>query len=126
MYFQASDYKGRNFLELNNNNDKPICPTYSKGRAWLKHFDLSNNTMCAHITRLITNHTPIGKYRKRFFPNEPTACSCSCVPLKTRDHIIHDCKRYKQSWNPKQDSLKDILTFLEFNPGTFYFQEDIT
>ena len=40
MYFQASEYKGRNFLELNDNDHQPICPTYSKGGAWLKHFGL--------------------------------------------------------------------------------------
>jgi len=76
MYFQASDYKGKNFLDLNNDNGKTICPTYSKGGAWLRHFSLSN-TMCARVTRFITNHAPIGDY------NESATCSCGHVPLKT-------------------------------------------
>lgn len=67
MYFQASIYKRRNFLNLNNDDGSPICPTYLKGRAWLKYFSFSN-LLCACITRLITNHTPISKYRQRFFP----------------------------------------------------------
>ena len=51
MYFQASNYKKRHFLDLNNDNDKPICPTYSKGGAWLKHFSLSNSpTRCAYTS----------------------------------------------------------------------------
>jgi len=33
MYFQASDYKERNFLELNNDDRYPICLSYSKGGA---------------------------------------------------------------------------------------------
>jgi len=37
MTFQASDYKGRNFPNLNNNNNQPICPTYSKSGVWLKY-----------------------------------------------------------------------------------------
>jgi len=33
MYFQVSEYKERNFLELNNDGNIPIHPTYAKGRA---------------------------------------------------------------------------------------------
>ena len=78
MYFQASEYKGRNFLDLNNDDNQPICPMYSKGGAWLKHFGLSN-LMCVCITRLIMNHAPIGEYRLRFFPKEPFACTTSLI-----------------------------------------------
>ena len=68
MYFQASEYKERNFLDLNNNNNHHIHPIYTKDRAWLKHFGLSNS-VCAQITRLITNHalsvnTDLGSFLK--------------------------------------------------------------
>ena len=43
MYFQASDLKERNFLDLNDNNNKPIQPFYFKGGLWLKHFSMSNS-----------------------------------------------------------------------------------
>jgi len=33
MYFQASEYKEKNSLELNNNDNILIYPTYAKGRA---------------------------------------------------------------------------------------------
>ena len=122
MYFQASEYKGRNYLDLNN---QPICPMYSKGGAWLKYFGLSNS-MCICIIRLIANHTPIGKFRLRFFPKEPFACICGDYPIKTGRHILFDCVWYNKSWNPKRESLKDVLTFLEFNPGVFCFQESTT
>jgi len=62
MYFQASNYKGRNFLNLNKNNNNSIYSTYSKDGVWLKNFSYSN-LLYIHITRLITNHTPTGKYR---------------------------------------------------------------
>jgi len=34
MTFQASDQKGRNFLDLVNSDNKTLEPMYSKGRAW--------------------------------------------------------------------------------------------
>jgi len=43
MIFQASDYKGNNFLDLVNDNNSPIRPTYSKEEAWLKHLGHSNS-----------------------------------------------------------------------------------
>ena len=55
MTFQASDYKERNFLDLNNNNNQPIYLTYSKSSAWLKHFGLLNLIYLC-ITRLIINY----------------------------------------------------------------------
>jgi len=48
MYFQAFDLKGRNFLDLNDDNNKPIQPSYSKGGSWLKHFSVSNS-LCARV-----------------------------------------------------------------------------
>ena len=33
MFFQALEYKGRNFLDLNNNNNQSIYLTYSKDSA---------------------------------------------------------------------------------------------
>ena len=73
MYFQASDYKGKYFLKLNNDDNQLIYSIYSKGSTWLKYFGLSNS-LCVYITRLITNHTPIGEYRLRFFLNKPFVC----------------------------------------------------
>ena len=119
MYFQASNYRGRNFLNLNNDDNEPIQPSYSKGGVWLKCFSLSNS-LCAWVTRLITNYVPISKYKKRFFPNEPTSCPCGQAPLKIWDHILYDCKQYRQSWKPKRDSLKDMIRFLDHNPRRHY------
>jgi len=125
MTFQVSDYKGRNFFDLNNNDNQPICWTYSKGGVWLKHLGLSNS-MCAHVTRLIMNHVPIGKYWLKFFPKEFFACMCRECPIEMRRHILFDCARYKKSWNSKRESLKGVLMFLEFNLRAFCFQEGIT
>jgi len=61
ILFQASDSKGRNFLELLDDDSNPIKPSAVKGRPWLKLFGLSN-LLCTRATRAIVNHAPIGKY----------------------------------------------------------------
>ena len=61
MMFQASDLKGRNFLDLVNSDNNVLEPTYSKGGTWLQYFGHSN-MLCARATRAITNHAPIGEY----------------------------------------------------------------
>ena len=124
MTFQASNYKGRNILDLNNNKEQDICPTSTKGEAWLKHFGFSNS-ICTHIMRLVTNHTPRSKYRLRFFPKESIAYPCGNYSIETRRHILFECPRYNKYWNPRRESLMDILMFLKFNPEAFCFQDSI-
>ena len=51
---------------------------------------------------------------------------CGEYPIEMRRHILFDCAWYKKSWNLKMESLKDILMFLEFNPGAFCFQDSVT
>jgi len=124
IYFQVSNFKEIYFLDSNNNNNQLIHPTYSKDGAWLKHFGLSNS-LCIYITRLITNHTPIGKYRLRFFSSKLYTYLCGNSPIKIRSHILYKCVQYMKSWNLKQESLKDVFIFLKFNSEAFYFQEGI-
>ena len=81
LYFQVSEYKGRNFLDLNDDNNQPIYPIYTRGSAWIKYFSLSNS-MCIYITRLIMNYAPIGKYRL------PFAYPCKDYPIEKRKHIL--------------------------------------
>ena len=95
MYFQASNYKRKHFLDLNNDNNHSIQPIYSKGSAWLKHFGLSN-LLYVCITRLITNHTPISKYRLRFFSNKPFKCLLWQLFYQNKNsHSIWTCTVYK-------------------------------
>jgi len=119
MFFQASDWQGRSFMDLKDGDNEDILP---KGSSWLKICGCS--TAC--LTRLFTNHAPIGEYRLRFFPKEPCSCPCKKAETKTRQHLLFNCDRFKKSWNPKREPIFDILTFLELNPGAFSFQDGIT
>ena len=50
MTFQASDGKGKYFLDLVDDNLNSIEPAYTKGGPWLQFFSHSN-LLCAHATR---------------------------------------------------------------------------
>ena len=75
LTFKLSNLKGRNFLQLLNNNLSEIEPAYMKEGPWLKHFGFSNS-LCARATWAITNHTPIGEYHLKFFLREEFKCLC--------------------------------------------------
>ena len=110
---------------MKDGDNENIVPACTKGSSQLKICGCPN-TLMACLTRLITNHIPIGEYRLRLFPNEPLDCPCQKAEIETRQHSLFNCERFKKSWNPKRESIFDILTFLELNPGAFSFQDSIT
>ena len=120
MMFQASDRKGRQFLDLVDNNLNIIKLAYTKKGPWLQVFGHSNS-LCAHATRAITNHALMGEYHLRFVPNEDFKCPCGNYPIKSRRHILHECTRFNRYWNPRRDSLSHFIMFLIANPNTFTF-----
>jgi len=122
MSFQASDRKGKNFLEITDNKGKTLKPSYKKGGSWLSYFGYSNST-CARITRLITNHASTREYHQRFFPQEEILCNCGLNLLETRDHILYECKKYNEAWRPPDLSIFSILIFLKGNPSAFCFDD---
>jgi len=123
MTFQASDLKGSQFLNLLDKDFNVIEPCYAKEGPWLKLFGHSNS-LCAHATRAITNHALIGKYRLRFFSREEFKCSCGLYPIESRQHILHECRRFNRYWNSRWDSLNHFVMFLEANPNAFAFNDN--
>ena len=120
MTFQASDGKGKNFLNLVGDDYEDIKPSYIKGSLWLQAFGHSK-LLCARTTRAITNHAPIGEYRLRFFSNEDFKCPCGNYPIESRRHILYDCTRFNGYWNSRRDSLCHFVMFLIANPKAFTF-----
>ena len=120
MTFQASNGKGRQFLDLVDDDLNIIEPAYTKGGPWLQVFGYSNS-LCACATRAITNHSPIGEYHLRFFPNKDFKCPCSNYSIESRRHILHECTRFNRYWNPRRDSLSHFTMFLIANPNAFTF-----
>ena len=121
--FQASDGKRRQFLDLVNDNLNIIESVYTKGGPWPQVFSYSNS-LCARATRAITNHTPIGEYQLRFFPNKDFKCSCGNYPIESRRHILHECMRFNGHWNPRRDLLSHFTIFLIANPYAFAFTDN--
>ena len=68
----------------------------------------------------------IGEYELRFFTQKEFKYPCSLYPIKTRHHILHECKRYNNYWNPRRDTVVHFTLFLEFNSKAFSFRESIT
>ena len=61
MTFQASDGKGKQFLDLLDDNFNTVELAYTKGGPWLQVFGYSNS-LYTRATRAITNHAPIGEH----------------------------------------------------------------
>ena len=118
--FQAVDLKGKNFLELLDNDLNPIKLLTTKDSSWLQHFSLSN-LLCARASQAIVNHAPIGEYYLKFFFREDSSCLCSLYSIETRQHILHKCKRFNEYWNPRRDIIAHFILFLWFNPSAFSF-----
>jgi len=83
MTFQALDLKGRNFLELLDDESNSLKLSAIKGSLWLQYFGHSNS-LCTRATRAIVNYAPIGKYWLRFFPEEEFACLYGLYPIELR------------------------------------------
>ena len=124
MTFQASDLKGKKFLEFLDDDSKPLEPSTIKGGPWLQYFGQSN-CLCARATRAIVNHAPIGEYRLRFFPMEEFACPCGVYPIGLRHHILYECKRFNNYWNLRRDSIGHFSQFLILNGSAFSFKDSI-
>ena len=120
MIFEASDGKGRNFLNLVNDDYKDIEPSYIKGGPWLQTFG-HLNSVCTRATRAITNHAPIEEYHLRFFPNKDFKCPCRNYSIESRRYILHDCTRFNGYWNHRRDLLCHFIMFLIANPKAFVF-----
>ena len=120
MSFQASDLKERQFLDLLDNNNNIIEPSYAKGGFQLKAFGYLNS-LCMHAMRVITNHALIGEYRLIFFPMEEFRCPCGLYPIESRHYILHECRRFNRYWNLKRNSLCHFVMFLKANLSVFAF-----
>jgi len=66
MTFQASNAKGRQFLDLLDDNLKSIEHLYFKERLWLKFFGYSNSSY-TKVSKAIVNYVPTREYQLRFF-----------------------------------------------------------
>ena len=118
--FYMMKLKGRQFLNLMDNNFENIVPTYIKGGLQLNYLGLSN-ILCTRAMRAITNHTLISKYRLRFFPDQDFSCPCSKYPIKSRQCTLHECKRFNNYQNPRKNSLGHFVSFLDHNSNAFSF-----
>ena len=118
--FKDSKKKGQLFLEFEDDNEKVIKPTYSKGGSWLLHIGISNS-ICTRFTHMMLGHAPIGEYQQRFFPNTPIQCPCGEADVETREHIFMQCNQYDSSFCLRDICISSFVEFIVGNPTSFCF-----
>ena len=121
MLFQVADFKGRNFLDLLDDDLNLIELSSIKGGSWLQVFGHSN-LLCAWASRAIINHTSIGEYQLKFFPRKEFSCPCGNYSIKTRWHILYKCKRFNNYWNLRRNTIIHFTLFLQLNTSVFSFE----
>jgi hypothetical protein len=96
--FNDPKYCGSNFLYLWGKEGKWPQPSSHKGGKWLQAFS-SDVRLCAHTSRAILNHAPIGAYRQQFYVGDRNYwCHCRedtqpgvVGTLETRHHLLTNC-----------------------------------
>ena len=88
--------KGHYFLNFEDEKQRVIKLTYTKGGSWLPFIGFTNS-LCTHFTHMTTGHAPIGEYRQRFFSHLSTSCLCSEAKVQTREHIVIGCDMHDLS-----------------------------
>ena len=89
-----------------------------------------SSSFSARLIRALTGHAPIGYYRLRFFPDQPTNCECNLPELQTVRHAFDRCTRYKSPYRLRFDRFLDALDpfplitdWLERFPSAFTFED---
>ncbi|CAA7264630.1 unnamed protein product [Cyclocybe aegerita] len=118
--FQDPTYRGSELLELQQPDRQPIQPSYLNGGPWLSTFGHSI-TEFARVCQCITGHAPIGVYYCHFKINEPHSCTCGAA-LQSHQHILFCCHDRYSVHYPR--FLKDIASFMKYNPTAFGFNQD--
>jgi len=118
--FKDSKKKGQLFLEFEDDNEKVLKPTYSKGGSWLPYIGISNS-VCARFTCMMLGHAPIGEYRQRFFPNTSIHCPCGEADVEMREHIFMQCKQFDSSSRLRDICISSFVEFIIGNPTSFCF-----
>ena len=94
-------------------------------KLWIKHFKYSN-LLYARVTQAITNYASIEEYYLRFLLKKSFNYLYRSYLIKTRYHILYDCRRFTKYWNLIRNIISQLVAFLEFNPRDFSLYESIT
>ena len=120
LFSTLTEYRGKDFLTLLGEKEKPIQPSYLHGGAWLS--SLQDRALCVCVCRGILNHAPIGSYRAQFnIDGGDSSCPCGS-PMESRAHILASCGRFMQGrLGSAPYSLDRFVLFCRENPLAFLF-----
>jgi hypothetical protein len=119
--FQTKKYVGSNFLPLYWGKNTLLVPTHVNSGPWMRRTGHSHE-LTARLVRCITGDAPIGSFRSRFFPLEPTACRCG-LPMETVSHVLYQCPLHQREEEPSEKlPYKWLINFLITNESAFAFE----
>jgi hypothetical protein len=117
LFRSSPEYRGSQFLELQDTKGSTLAPVYANGGTWLPSVN-EDNPLCARLCRAILGHAPIGEYYRRFNIAEDHFCTCGAA-VQTRHHIFEVCPDFTTGRTPKL--LRELIGFLKSNPTAFAF-----
>jgi hypothetical protein len=126
--FASQSFKGQQWLPIRQKK-KVFRPAVRNKAATRFFLDLADNDIgtLSRMARAITNHTPTGEYRRRFYPDRDYSCPTCPQRVQTRTHILCHCSRYSSlcssltSWSRDRKNDKSWKLFFQRNPSAFTF-----
>ncbi|KAF8635056.1 hypothetical protein AX14_010540, partial [Amanita brunnescens Koide BX004] len=126
---KSQTYKGRSWLPIKRKRRdfKPDITNKSCRRFFTT---LSGNDIdtTSRMACTLTNHAPMGEYRRRFHPDKPSFCKfCGPETEHTRSHALFLCPKYKSlapslaDWRKDRNNDKTWKLFFQANPSALTF-----
>ena len=91
----SPSFRGRQWLPIRRRK-KSFKPAIRNKATTNFFYHLSGNDIAtlSRMARALTNHAPIGDYRRRFYPAMDDQCPACPGRLQSRIHILFHCPRY--------------------------------
>ncbi|KAF8702623.1 hypothetical protein AX14_014398 [Amanita brunnescens Koide BX004] len=126
---KSQTYKGHGWIPI-----RRKCRLFKPdiGNKYTKRFFLmlagNDIETTSRMARALTNHAPMGEYRQRFHPNEPSHCKfCGPSIEHSRAHVFFSCPAYASlapsftDWKNNRKNDKSWKVFFQDNPSAFTF-----
>ncbi|KAF8643277.1 hypothetical protein AX14_009581, partial [Amanita brunnescens Koide BX004] len=128
ILFTSPSFRGRQWLPIRRRK-KILKPAIRNRAASNFFFDMSGNDieLLSRMARAITNHAPLGDYRRRFLPDLEQRCPACPQHAQTRTHVLFHCPRYfplhtsLTNWCHDRNNNKSWKIFFQRNPTAFTF-----
>ena len=126
---KSQTYKGRSWLPIKQ-KCRDFKPDIIKKSCRCFFLTLSGNDIdtTSRMARTLTNHAPMGDYRRRFHLDKPSFCKfCGPETEHSRSHALFSCPQYESlapsfaDWKRDRNNDKSWKKFFQANPSALTF-----